>query len=243
MQPIAENVALLPLMFVVYDLQPWISGTVYLSQCWSLSLEWYFYMALPLLLASRTRFSLAYGASISIAAAAALNVVNPYRHGYHLLPGVLFIFLIGSIIYQECQQTGVPRRTLFSFCCVLLLGIATNWNRSLTFEWTREVLLGLLAGIPLVYLLGRGRPDRLDDALGSLSYGVFLNHYAILGPIYHFKLLKVPWAIFGVTLGVSIPLAWFSFRVVELPFVRLRRALRRRRTAASRELVRTELEV
>jgi peptidoglycan/LPS O-acetylase OafA/YrhL len=65
------------------------------------------------------------------------------------------------------------------------------------------------------------------DWLGRISYGVFLWHHTVLrevGARLPLDALPVPLfvSMFIVTLGITVALAWASYRFVEQPFMRLR---------------------
>lgn len=230
-QEIAENVLLLPAMYAVFDLRPWFTGVRYVSQAWSLSLEWHFYMLLPWLILIPKARRLAGGISLAIFTLATLNIISPYIHSYHLLPGVLFVFLLGSVAYDELGQASSPweRSRLFGpFVWLLLLGIIANTCRTLHLQWTGEVYLGIIAGLPLVLWLARRPAHPVDDWLGNLSYGVFLCHNLVLAVIYRLDFLHARWAVFLATCAGSMIAAAIAYRLVERPFLAWRRGLRRR---------------
>ena len=228
-QPVLENVSLLPLMFNVLDLRPWISGVAYLGQTWSLSLEWYFYMLLPVLLWSAKLRQWAFAVSFVIFTLATLNVITPNIYSYHLLPGVLFIFLLGSMAYDElAAKEPAGTRLIRPYLLVVLLAIFGNSLRTLHHHWTPEVLIGIFAGVPMIAWLARQKSHPLDDWLGNLSYGIFLNHYFVLGAIDKYKWVSGRWPVFFFTASAAILLAIPSYYLVEKPFVKLRRALRKR---------------
>ncbi len=228
---ILENVLLLPLMFVVYDLKPIITGTVYVSQAWSLSLEWYFYMLLPLALLLPGMRWWMFGGSFVVFALAGFNVIDSYNYGYHLLPGVFFVFLIGSFLFEEREGTVPPQKTLLAFALIVVVGILVNTLMTMNHAWTPEVMVGLLGGIPLVFFLSKFSSHRLDDTLGQLSYGVFLSHNLVLAFIYKTHFLHSRWAIFcWAALGSSV-LGYLSYCLVERPFFQMRRRRRDRELA------------
>lgn len=227
LRPVVENIVLLPLMFNVVDLGGWTTRIVYIGQTWSLSLEWYFYMLLPPLLWFPRLAQWAFAASVAIFALASFNLIPPVIYSYHLLPGVLFIFLLGSRAYDELVGGERPGTRLFRPYLLLAgLALAANAARTIHFHWTPEVLVGILAGLPLVVGLAHLKPTRWDDWFGNLSYGVFLCHYIALNLIARYHLAAGRWPVFLLTaVGASV-LAAISFHAVEKPLIGLRRKWR-----------------
>jgi len=227
--PILENIVLLPLMFSVWDCQPLLSRIYYIGQAWSLSLELYFYLLLPVLLWSTKLRNAAFTLSLVIFALATFNIINPNVYSYHLLPGVLFIFLLGGLAYEEMSAgESAGTRLLRPYLLVVLLAILGNSLRTLHYHWTPEVLIGIFCGVPLVAWLSRWQTNPLDDWLGNLSYGIFLNHYFVIGLIVRYKFVTGRWPAFFFTALGAILLAIPSYYLVERPVAKLRRVLRKK---------------
>jgi peptidoglycan/LPS O-acetylase OafA/YrhL len=112
------------------------------------------------------------------------------------------------------------------------LDLGTGFN-----QVTRIALLGIVAGLvvlppaldqaprhPVLRALG-SRPMRW---LGDISYGVFLYHLLVLLVVT--RLLDIRpftghfWTLTVVTLAITIPLAWLSYRYIESPLSRLARS-------------------
>ena len=228
-RPILENIVLLPLMFSVWDYQPLLTRVYYIGQAWSLSLELYFYMLLPVLLWSTKIRKVTFTASLFIFTLATFNVIDPNIYSYHLLPGVLFIFLLGGMAYEEMSAgESSGSRLVWPYLIVVLLAIAGNSLRTLHYHWTPEVLIGILAGVPLVAWLARHPSHPVDDWLGNLSYGIFLNHYFLIGLVVKYKFVAGRWPVFFYTALGAILLAIPSYYLVEKPVASFRRALRRK---------------
>lgn len=60
----------------------------------------------------------------------------------------------------------------------MFLAIMVGWIERRPFN--AEVTLGIAVGIPLVYLLTKLKFHRMDEFLGNISYGVFLNHFVVM---------------------------------------------------------------
>jgi peptidoglycan/LPS O-acetylase OafA/YrhL len=215
---VAAHATMLPLGFFMLGLDQ-----LFMPQGWSLGLELCFYLAVPfyLLAGSRWRGAIL-AASLAVFALATLGVVNTDYWGYRLLPGTFFIFAAGIAL---ARADATPAR----FALLVALGMAAAWiglkllaPALYVLPFTAEVLLGGALGIPLVALLAKLRFSRLDDYLGDLSYGVFLNHFILIWIAERYAL--APWLV--VPLG-SLLLSALTYRIVEQPALRFRRRLRR----------------
>ena len=204
---------------------------------WSLGAEVQFYIVFPfILLLGGPRLRLgAMVASVAVYLIAAFGVINSDWFGYRLLPGVLFVFLLGSMLYDlHHSGSGGTRAWLvpiiaaaFAFSVAVILA----YRGKLVLPYNRETLAGLVAGTLIVHVLAPRTRHRLDDALGNLSYGVFLNHFLM------------QWAFFGGKVdGAAAAVAYICgsiftagilYYVIERPVLRMRHRLRASRAMAS----------
>jgi len=232
---IAENILMVPAMYGVFDLKPWLTGVRYVSQAWSLSLEWHFYMLIPWLLLIKRARMVAGIISLFVFTLSTLNIISPYIYSYHLLLGVFFIFLFGSVLYDELQKGVSDKSQLFlPYVYLLLLGIVANSTKTLHPIYTAEVYLGIICGVPLVMWLARLPAHPVDDWLGNFSYGIFLCHNLVLAVIYHFNFLHDRWVIFATASGISMVLSGITYYCVERPLIAWRHKLRGKTSRASK---------
>lgn len=210
----------------------WLFGPCELIPAsWSLGLEGFFYLAFPFILQScalplRTAFLVA---SALVFVSAAIGLLNFDIWAYRLLPGNLFVFLTGSSIAKPSLY---PKRLpiIIWSGAVFMLILTSASPHALLVPALFEMLIGLIAGIPIVTLLAKRDFGRIDEMLGNISYGVFLNHL--------FVLWMFVWAlhlnrssphkelIFIEVIGVSILLSLLTFFVIEHPLIAYRRSLR-----------------
>lgn len=189
---------------------------------WSLGAEIQFYLLIPFLLVWRLRLP-AFAIGLVVFGMAAWGVLNTDTFGYRLLPGVLVFFLLGSALYDVRGQKRAAWLVLGGIAVIALGWWLLAAAGQLPVTYNRETLLGVAIGLPALYLLGRLPQHWLDDRLGDLSYGVFLNHFLIqwLG-------IGQPTeagALF-VYLLISLLAAALTQRLVEQPVLQLRRKLR-----------------
>lgn len=210
----------------------WIFGNCQLIPAsWSLGLEGFFYLSIPLILqapANKVRMSLA-ALSFACFLCACFGKLEFDVWAYRLLPGNLFIFLAGSALARpSLYHRHLPKAVFVA--AVLLLALSFGVESMRQTPRVREMLAGLIIGIPAVALLSRKQFGRLDEMLGNISYGVFLNHLMVLWVfIAVFDLNRrtphAPLYFLGL-LAVSIALSWLTFTLVERPLIAFRRSLR-----------------
>jgi peptidoglycan/LPS O-acetylase OafA/YrhL len=107
---------------------------------------------------------------------------------------------------------------------VCTLGAILAYRHQLHIPYNRETLLGLALGLLALDRLSRCARKDLDEALGNLSYGVFLNHFF------------VKWMFFGgavssagsviAYLALSLGIAFGIYSMVEKPAHGFRKQLR-----------------
>ncbi|MCP1831707.1 peptidoglycan/LPS O-acetylase OafA/YrhL [Bradyrhizobium sp. USDA 4532] len=213
---VAANSLILPVGYYMFGLD----HALYLPQAWSLGLELTFYLTFPVFWHSPKALKIALAcASMLIFAAAIGGIVDTDRFGYRLLPGVFFIFVTGSALAKR-EWTFVSLTGIATLAAMLLiLAMPTLY----AVHYNKEVVAGIIVGIPAVYLLSKMRFSGFDELLGNLSYGVFLNHFLLIWIADHFDVSRVlmPFA--------SLAMAWVSYSIIEQPALHLRRRLRDRR--------------
>ena len=219
---VAANVLVVPLDFYMYS--PAIAGCTFIPQTWSLGLELTFYFLFPVILIGGRR-DLWFVSSLLVWFLAAYGAIDTDEWGYRLLPGTLFIFLLGSYIYDFRKP--VPRHpAVLLFVLMLVSAIVFRASGKLDLPHTYEVLVGLFIGVPSLFLLARFKRSGWDDWFGNLSYGVFLCHFLVISI---FDSLGVPrdWRGMVLMMTASVALAHLGYVAIEHPVMRWRRGLRR----------------
>jgi peptidoglycan/LPS O-acetylase OafA/YrhL len=217
----ASNLAAIPLSFFLYS--PAIAGCMLIPQAWSLGLELTFYLLFPVVLIGGRR-NLWLALSLLVWFAAAFGAINTDVWGYRLLPGTLFVFLLGSSIFDHktpsLKHPAVLILALMAVCTPLLYGLG-----KMPLLYNFEELLGLFIGVPALFFLAQCKRSRRDDWFGNLSYGVFLCHFLV---IWTFEWLGISPTAGGNALvpAASVVLGYFGYVAVERPVLRWRRGLR-----------------
>lgn len=224
----ANNILIVPLNFFMYN---GADHFTLVPPAWSLGAELIFYALAPWLW-RRWRWALLLGLlSLAIEVVACHGMLQSDWWGYRLLPGVLWVFLLGMALhrYQESHPLACQRAV---FCLPPVAGCAAfylDYHGYLGLPYSREVLVGVGIGLPLLHWLSRHtfgpRPLRkLEAAMGDASYGIFLNHFLLIWCLG----LDAPqdlrdWALL---LAASIAASVLTQRWIEQPVLRWRRHLR-----------------
>lgn len=216
---IATSLPIVPLGFYMFG----ITVPEILPAGWSLGLEMCFYLLIPFLLVYRLR-GVAFAGSVAVFLSATLGYLNTDVYGYRLLPGVLFIFLCGSYLYRMRARAGVIVATTAIAAALLFLAIVTGWIARRPFN--AEVTLGIALGIPAVFLLSKLKYHRIDELLGNISYGVFLNHFVVMYVLRAFWPVAYDATIINSVLLLSFTFSGLSYYFVERPALKLRHFLR-----------------
>ena len=206
----------------------WADGALVLPQSWSLGLEITFYIVIPWVLiycSKRQTYGIA-AVSFLIFLAAYLGKIPSDYYGYRLLPGTLFMFLVGWSFFQNDNESCKFRRITFVAAAIMLL-IAYLKKSIYGLPYNKEILLGLMVGIPAIGFVKRYRFSGIDEFLGNLSYGLFLNHIIIIWIMRKFfAVSKFDTANVIILLLISSALSFCSFIFVERPALRWRHAIR-----------------
>lgn len=223
----------LPLDF--YMFVPGWKYLLVLPQSWSLGAEFCFYALVPLLVSSERYRALLIVSSLVVVALAFLTIIDTNIYGYRLIAGGFVYFGLGMLL-----ERGQLRLMWSIWAILILLGALAASLGLLAVKYNTEVLIAAGLGLPVVSWLKTLKPNKLDDLLGSASYGAFLNHMIILWMLQHLfpydlqrDLARIVAGV--VTISLAVPLGWLSYQVIERPIIRLRRKLRdARRDAIAR---------
>ncbi len=208
-----------------------LSREKWLLHTWSLSVEWQFYLAFPLMLAllHRLRYRLSINTGLLLLAALSLIAcvaVTPYSRDFAFfqLPTRLWELVAGGLVYvYASHNTLAPQRanTLQLLGLLLLAGCITFMNSSLLWPGVYAVL-PVLAACLIIYAqapqawLCRG----LMQHLGNWSYSIYLWHWPAMVALSYMQLRDhVPAVVISVLF--SIVMGALSYRFIELPAKRL----------------------
>lgn len=218
---IAVSLTIVPLGFYMFG----ATGVEVVPPAWSLGLEVCFYLLIPFLLIYKAR-GVAFVLSVGVYMVACFGYINTDVYGYRLLPGVLFIFLCGSYLYKPNTLGLVITAGTAIAAALIFVAIMAGFVERRPFN--AEVSVGIALGVPVVYLLTKFKYHRVDELLGNISYGVFLNHFMVMYILRAFWPVAYSVNMVILVLGLAYLLSCLTYRYVELPALKLRHALRSR---------------
>jgi peptidoglycan/LPS O-acetylase OafA/YrhL len=149
---------------------------------WWLALEIQFYLISPFIVKFRNlRISL-FCLSLMVWLLAAIGILDTPFFGYHLLPGIMFIYILG-LEMQLCRKKRRMSKLLHLTwwgALMTMLFLASIGGLQIIYNF--EVLTGLLIGIPVVRYLSRLPYDKggLDTQIGKLAYPIFISHFLVI---------------------------------------------------------------
>ncbi|MDN3223788.1 acyltransferase family protein [Pseudomonas nunensis] len=216
---IVTSLPIVPMGFYMFG----INIPEILPAAWSLGLEMCFYLLIPFLIVYKVR-GIAYALSVAVFMVAALGYINTDVYGYRLLPGVLFIFLCGSYLYRMRARAGMIVAGTAIVAALMFLAIVTGLIPRRPFN--AEVTVGIALGVPAVFVLSKLKYHRVDELLGNISYGVFLNHFVVMYVLRAFWPVAYDAQMITAVLLLSFVFSGISYYFVERPALKLRHALR-----------------
>ena len=221
------NVFIIPLNYYMYIDSTIMSAPAWnlIPQAWSLGAELQAYLILPFaLIYPRLRIVL-FGLSFIVYIAANLTYLNADHYGYRLLPGVFFIFLIGSYLKESQGGAFKVATPLILFAAMALVYALFQWQSMFPAAYMQETLIGIMIGIPLItyaYLSSKEWPG--NRLMGSLSYGVFLTHFLVIWMLDYLDIVPKSTGLYwALLLVITFVISIAGVFLVEKPFLRRRR--------------------
>lgn len=151
----------------------------YLPQAWSLGLELSFYLIVPFLIYFPRIAIAAALLSLSIFIASLTRHLSFEAFAYRTLPGTLFIFVVGMSFASRARHARIFPISVW-LASAATVTVLYNFPEFGFPPYSKEVLVGLLVGIPVVAILKGYRSTQLDELLGNLSYGIFSTMFSSL---------------------------------------------------------------
>ncbi len=231
---------------LVHGLIPdnWLADAnfTFLSQGWSISLEWQFYVLAPglFLLAMRRHYALL---AVSVSALLALGFAQIPSIGF--LPNQMGYFAIGIASFYAWRQaerlagiSGPLHDAGLLLCGAFLYLVFAQPLALLVWLVVLDVIVLQRAGVRTslntvpAWILGRPLLQRL----GEISYSVYLVHMPVLYLVFraitkldpHMGGWKFLAIALPVTVGATLAVSWLTHRWIEQPGIALGRALTRR---------------
>lgn len=196
----------------------------WLLHTWSLSVEWQFYIVLPILVVLlRKCFSLEIARWILLALACAsflLSVFSPTEWAdanFYLLPTRAWEMMFGGLVYLYTFKIKSQWQRPLEFIGLALIAISVYFLNA-TVKWPGALALLPVCGAMLIIIANR--QDSLITGnftaqyLGQVSYSLYLWHWPIVVALSLFDVEQDPlWIIGGIC--ASLIMAQLSYSFVE----------------------------
>ncbi len=177
---------------------------------WSLGVELQAYLVLPLIIYFKPVKIAVAILSLGVFFVANLAYISTDFFGYRLLPGVLFIFILGLSIYRNTSQN--TKADLFDkffpvlvYITMIVLLITLAMLNILHSSDMRETIMGILIGIPIVTHLAKSKIKLpMNHFLGDLSYGMFLSHFLAIWILEYYSFIDKSTEIYLYSLTVFL---------------------------------------
>jgi peptidoglycan/LPS O-acetylase OafA/YrhL len=223
-----SNLTIVPLNFYMWSGQDHFT---LIPPAWSLAAELQFYALAPWIVRARgwSRIVIMV-VSLAIWLLAQMGFLQTDWWGYRLLPGVLFVFLLGACIFRSERWLAYAAWLLAMIVFIVVMMALVKVQ-----PFNVETSFGLLLGIPMLAWMSRLPRRRWDDVVGRLAYPMFLLHFPMMWLFAGFGfgsayLLNRPQVLLG-WLGCTLVASWLLFLSTEAPLTRLRHSLRRNEQA------------
>ncbi len=233
LQNLLANLTIIPLNFYMCAdfsiLQDNRGAWGFIPPAWSLGTELQAYILLALVMPyKKLKYTIAL-ITFAVYIIANYGYLHPDYFGYRLIVGVFFIFAIGDALHKQTKpsHTAITLEKLFPWCIwlgALMLYGYFDYTHRFSPTYTKETLIGLLVGIPLVYTIAKKKAKLPFDTLaGSLSYGLFLSHFLAIWILDYLGLpLQHTVYYFVLLFSISLLLSYLGTTSIEKPLKKYR---------------------
>lgn len=203
-----------------------LSDTNMFLHTWTLSVEWQFYLILPLLLMFLNRFFekdkvkfllLFIAAALVIFVAATVLTWYKPTHAFYMLPARSWEMLIGGIAFLAEDFVGRRGSRLLAFIGYAVLAICMA-GLTMAMKWPGiYTLVPVLATFMIILSNDQSLPflnSRIIQFIGKISYSFYLWHWPVYAIAVYWGTVLTPMSVIGMIL-VSLIMASISFKYVE----------------------------
>jgi peptidoglycan/LPS O-acetylase OafA/YrhL len=157
-----------------------LSGSTVVEPAWTLSLEWYFYLLVPLFCAMSTRrVALVAGCSLLLATLIAVFAnIHPWQRAF--FPAELYLFLLGFLAYRLKHL--IPK-AIGGVCAALVMVAILAYQHIPVFDWKDPaganfaLYFAFALALPTLFEIGSHLPG--ERLAGDLSYPIYICHLPI----------------------------------------------------------------
>ena len=175
---------------------------VLIPPAWSLGIELKAYLVLPFIIFFKPIKIIIAISSLVVFLLAVLGFINTDLYSFNLIPGVLFMFVMGVSIYNiTIKKNHNPDLfdkyfpvVVYLFMAFLIITI--GMHKKLLNSDLMEIGLGVMLGFPAIVFIAKSNISiPFNRLFGDLSYGLFLSHFLVIWMVSYF---------FGIDLHTGI---------------------------------------
>jgi len=199
-----------------------------IPQAWSLGAELQVYLLLPVIFINKQVRYIFFIASFTVYMLANLGCINTDYYGYRLVPGVLFIFIMGVIIKESQVVRYRAAKHWVLYIGLVIIYVMFEFYDVFKVVYAQETMIGLLIGVPLLTYAGRTKIKLPYNAMmGSMSYGVFLTHFLVIWVLDYSQIIqKATIMYFVAILLMTLIIAFIGVVLVETKIALIRTRVR-----------------
>ncbi|WP_419710223.1 acyltransferase family protein [Pseudomonas sp. NFX224] len=204
-----------------------------LLHTWSLGIEEQFYLLWPLFIALLYRFAPRYVLPVLAIGVVVAVAASEYATGifataaYYLIPTRFFELMLGGLLgiyLHQPRMIGKLTSQGIALVGFLLIGYSLFvLNPNSIFPGINALIPCLGAALLILAGCGEARSRLLTSRpmvfIGLISYSLYLWHWPLIAYLSYLE-IPIDLPIGAMLVGVSIILAWLSWRYVEVPFRR-----------------------
>ena len=192
-------------LFLTGDSEPsadgaqWAGHFRWVGQAWTIGTEIWFYLLAPFLVRRSAYIQIA----IALASAAFIPLINKWTLLYFSFPANLWFFLVGSLLYRwhSTNTLALPQwGGLAALGYVVIAGFTVGLIENEIIHNAMLIVMALC--IPLLF--GRFAGGGWDNAVGNLSYPVYLDHSVVTDVLFTTSRIQSGIIISGISILVAV---------------------------------------
>ena len=220
--------------FGLYPVQNWGATVVNLEQSWTLGAELTFYILAPFIL--RSRFAiwslLGFSAMTRVLAVHKFGFDNVWT--YQFFPATVLFFLLGAVSLGVAEKVPWLERPIIGIMLLAAVPALLIYPDYAYWDTLRFWLAYLCFAVALPSIFSTTRTSRVLNALGALSYPVYLTHVLVIKKMEdlgwttaitdHFGFgMRSGWIILISALLIMLTVGYAVHRLVEVRAAKLMR--------------------
>lgn len=194
-----------------------------MGQAASLGIEIIMLILAPFILTNKFFSRVAAIICLCVFIATSIEILPKNIYIYYNFPGPMMFFLLGNFLFKKDWNSLV----FFTTTLTIIL-IAPSLIYQPKQGYNLELLVGILVGLPTIFLLSKLKFSKYDYILGNMSYGCFLGHGIIIGCLKYYTNFSINLASVIITMFLSAFAGYLSFYLIERKTIKFRRNIHKK---------------